>query len=550
MRFAVQDLVDRIGAGAELVEGGRAFIELTGYSFSDDPESASTPAPGTVLLAAGVPDGRVEAFLRDAAERRFAAVVIRAPEQAFPRMDRRGSTAVVSLPPSAPWSRVVRAVEDLIARAATAPPSLVEPMGPGGIGQLPEGDFFSLANVLAERIGGPVILEDANFEVVAYSSFTGTVDRGRDRTILGRRMLPEWIEHLERTGALGRLRMSADVIDISSGPWQARRRLITAVRWENRLIGVLWAAEEGSLPVDAPERMREAADLTAPHLLRHYDSHRAERLWRGRLVSSLLDGRDDFRRHADELGLPRSATYAVLGFTPDGDATLTEDEWDRITDHVALSCGVFRWQSAVSRSGATVFALVVVPEDSGDEAVLRLGREIAGRIIPVLGRRLRGAASTVGAGLTEIRARRWETENALEVLRNEPPGDDVRFVRYDDVRPLVVLNELGLLLEDRPDLQLPALRRLEEEDNRKHSALLPTLRIYLQSNSNASEAARRLNLHVTTLRYRLGRIRGLSGLNLDDPRVALVCHLLLVTGQRRLRGNLEGVPLHGPQSSR
>jgi hypothetical protein len=52
MRFAVQDLVDRIGAGAELVEGRRAFIELTGYSFSDDPESASTPAPGTVLLAA------------------------------------------------------------------------------------------------------------------------------------------------------------------------------------------------------------------------------------------------------------------------------------------------------------------------------------------------------------------------------------------------------------------------------------------------------------------------------------------------------------------
>lgn len=403
-------------------------------------------------------------------------------------------------------------------------------MSPGGVGQFPDGDLFSLANVLAERIGGPVILEDANFEVVAYSSFTGTVDHGRDRTILGRRMLPEWIEHLERTGALGRLRASADVIDISAGPWQARRRLITAVRWEDRLIGVLWAAEDESLPVDAAQRVREAADLAAPHLLRHYDSHRAERLWRGRLVRSLLDGRDDFRRHADELGLPRNATYAVLGFTPDEEAALTDDEWDRITDHVALSCDVFRWQSAVSRTGTTVFALVVVPEDGGDDAVLRLGREIAGRVIPVLGRRLRGAASTAGAGLAEIRARRFETENALEVLRNEPPGANVRFVRYDDVRPLALLHELGLLLEDRPDLRLPALRRLEEEDERKHSALLQTLRVYLQSNSNASEAARRLNLHVTTLRYRLGRIREVSGLDLDDPRVALVCQLLLVTG--------------------
>jgi DNA-binding PucR family transcriptional regulator len=406
-------------------------------------------------------------------------------------------------------------------------------VSPSGVGQFPEGDLFSLANVLAERIGGPVILEDANFEVLAYSSFTGTVDPGRDRTILGRRMLPEWIEHLERTGALGRLRTSTDVIDISSGPWQARRRLITAVRWENRLIGVLWAAEDGSLPADAPERLRESADLAAPHLLRHHDSHRAERLWRGRLVRSLLDGRDDFRRHADELGLPRNATYAVLGFTPDEAATLTDDEWDRLTDHVALSCGVFRWQSAVSRSGATVFALVVVPADSADDAVLRLGREIAGRVIPVLGRRLRGAVSTAGPGLSEIRARRWETENALEVLRNEPSADNARFVRYDDVRPLALLHEFGLLLADRPDLRLPALWRLEEEDARKHSALLPTLRTYLQSNMNASEAARRLNLHVTTLRYRLGRIREVSGLDLDDPRIALVCNLLLVTGAIR-----------------
>lgn len=84
MRIAGQDLVDRIGGGAELVEGRGASIDLTGYSFSDDPESADTHAPGTVLLAVGVPDNQVEAALQDAAERRFAAVVIRGSRRAFP----------------------------------------------------------------------------------------------------------------------------------------------------------------------------------------------------------------------------------------------------------------------------------------------------------------------------------------------------------------------------------------------------------------------------------------------------------------------------------
>jgi len=58
------------------------------------------------------------------------------------------------------------------------------------------------------------------------------------------------------------------------------------------------------------------------------------------------------------------------------------------------------------------------------------------------------------------------------------------------------------------------------------------LRTWLQASSNASEASRQLNLHPTTLRYRLTRIKELSGLDLDDPRVRLVCELLLVARAR------------------
>jgi len=58
------------------------------------------------------------------------------------------------------------------------------------------------------------------------------------------------------------------------------------------------------------------------------------------------------------------------------------------------------------------------------------------------------------------------------------------------------------------------------------------MRTWLQASCNASEASRQLNLHPPTLRYRLAKIKELSGLDLDDPRVRLVCELLLVARDR------------------
>jgi len=47
--------------------------------------------------------------------------------------------------------------------------------------------------------------------------------------------------------------------------------------------------------------------------------------------------------------------------------------------------------------------------------------------------------------------------------------------------------------------------------------LLTTLHAYYVSGRNRARAARRLNIHVNTLRYRLERIESILGQSLDDP---------------------------------
>jgi len=72
-------------------------------------------------------------------------------------------------------------------------------------------------------------------------------------------------------------------------------------------------------------------------------------------------------------------------------------------------------------------------------------------------------------------------------------------------------------------------------DEDHNSDLVRTLRVFFESNANASEAADRLFLHRNSMIYRLARIGELTGLDLKDPsaRLALQLGILAVSRERR-----------------
>lgn len=63
------------------------------------------------------------------------------------------------------------------------------------------------------------------------------------------------------------------------------------------------------------------------------------------------------------------------------------------------------------------------------------------------------------------------------------------------------------------------LEPLERREGRAKSSLIETLRVFLANNGHLEKAASTLGIHRHTLRYRLGRITGLLGCELDDPTV-------------------------------
>jgi hypothetical protein len=391
------------------------------------------------------------------------------------------------------------------------------PAGPSGLAgtAVP----FAIADVIAAAAGGPAIVEDPSFRVLGYSAFVGQMDRGRAEAILGRRIPLAWLEHLTATGSLATLRTSTDVVDLRDGPWEARRRLITAFRAGSRVLGFAWVAE-GAQPLgaDAAIALRRAVDDATPDLLRHLEQIDAAEEHAFREVSALLDGLPGAPAVADRLGLERGGRFVVLavsspGSDPDGRVP-------RLVEHLRLCLDSFRRQAALTPYAGGAAAVVALAADDAPEAGARLGNEtlrLSGRgpLHP-----LRVAVSAVGTGIASIPRLRDQALAAAATLGRETGG----CVTYDDVEAQVLVGRMVASLS--PDAGLSGLDRLREAD-RGSGVLERTLRAFLASCGSASAAARDLGVHVTTVRHRLDRVATVSGLRLDSPDVRIACEVLL-----------------------
>jgi purine catabolism regulator len=99
-----------------------------------------------------------------------------------------------------------------------------------------------------------------------------------------------------------------------------------------------------------------------------------------------------------------------------------------------------------------------------------------------------------------------------------------RFKRWGQVVAVPEVGLTGLLAGVSDDRLVEFVKRhlgsLAEHDRSRGGSLVPTLKAYLEAGEQQA-AARRLRIHPNTLRYRLDRIREVTGVELDDAETRL-----------------------------
>ena len=513
-----RDLPKMLGDDLLAVIGTAADAEVRIRSLAVVNDSAER---SDLMLMVGVSADRLPACMAQAAEQGARAVVVDpVPDDVIAgvrAVAARTGLYVFERSVDVPWLALSDFIRDLMRHSEAD-----EIRGSG----IATDDLFGLAESLTESLGGPVIIEDAKFRVLSYSSSTDQVDRGRDIAILGRRIPEDWLHHLESLGVIETLLGTDEVVVVENGPFTARRRLLCSIRAERFLLGILWVAEgDAPLPPDVRDRMKVAARAAAPYLLRHQEASFGRRSAQDRQLRQLLDSGVIPHSAAEEYGLLPAAHYSLLALRISPDARLNTLDRNRVVDLVGMYCQSYRWRAATTTIGHTVYCVLAHDEQTPletrvEEFASGLGGHI-GRALP--GRGVQIALSRWAEWLHDIPRIREQVDNVLE---NAPGTTTLTVTRFDDALPQIMLSKVTAFLQNA-GIEYPKLERLRAEDATTGSDYIASLRAFLASFGDAATAARNLNVHATTLRYRLRRMTAISGLDLSDPAERLICELLL-----------------------
>lgn len=382
----------------------------------------------------------------------------------------------------------------------------------------PVEDLFEVVDTAARLLGGPVVVEDADFRVLAYSAVAGQPnDEARRSAILNRRTPDRWLRWMEESGIRHRLQRDDRLIRLDA-PWPSPlRRYIRPVRSDGHVVGYLWLMSDDAEPAPDVEHLaRDFADIVAPELARR---RRARVEHPGaRLLRRFLGGYLPAAQLAQELGVDGDDVGAVIlvfgtGTQPLGAVALRAlSRYARMKPHTWLAGAL----------GARTYLLHVAPELS-EATVGQLVRETSAELERAARAPVCAAAGSAVHGLASALRSREEADLTLRVLQ----ARERRTGCFSALRHEVLLDEVVSFLRARPVLTRGLLDGLSTHDRLHGTDYQRTLRVYLDSFGDVRRAAEVLHIHANSLRYRLKRLADLAPLDLDDPDARLAVRLVL-----------------------
>ena len=292
------------------------------------------------------------------------------------------------------------------------------------------------------------------------------------------------------------------------GPVRVKDRLITLVRPRGELLGVLALEDPGATADEHTLFALEHAQRSlAQELLHMRELTEVELRLRRQLIDDLLEGTDEASAYAraEALGHDlRRPHYVVVVHWPDSAA---DDSLTRAVEKATVTTAT---RPLITRRGDRVVLLTRARPD-GDALHAVLAHEL-GRPDGAIG------VSTRCDSPEGFPRCYQEALRALEVRQNSHQRSGATF--FDDLGLYRILGP-GNDLRELEGFVREWLGQLIDYDTEHDTDLVETLSCYFDCGGHYDDAAAALTVHRSTLRYRLQRIREISGLDLTDVETRL-----------------------------
>ncbi len=368
-----------------------------------------------------------------------------------------------------------------------------------------------LAEALGTLLRRAVIIEAAEGSLLAHHRRDEAEDEVRAITIATGRRAPGYLDYIGKLG----LRQAISGAD---GPMRVpgtkdgriAARVVCPVKLMSETVGYVWIIEGEAPLTDLDLRAAEhAATVAALHISHQRELWQTERRLGSTLVDTLLELRgapeSGLLERARLEGLTEGSSWRLLQFVLALPLPL-EEAGLRTRDRVAS-----RLRSRLLDEGSfglvttsLCFVIAIAPERVEAERILG---DLGLTDITVL-------VSARGTSLDDVRKRYLELQEMLPHVH--VPGVH----RHDDYL-------LPRVLAGERQAQAELMKRMLGGlcDVRGGDTLLRTLRELCASGFQLNQAASKLGIHISTLRYRLERLNDLLGHDLNDSATRFLLQL-------------------------
>jgi hypothetical protein len=501
------ELVDAVGSPAlQLVTATTDRDRPVRSTILHDPHDELLANPRTLLLAAAMTPGDLSGVLASAARLGYCGVVIKARGgdlEPLAAAATRADIALVRAADDMPWRHLDALLLSVLA-SVRMDGELVT--GPGD-------ELFALANAAAAVIGGSVAIEDLERQVLAYSSRADQrIDELRRQGILDRRV-PAMDRHLAQYSAVlaapGVVRFDDDEVETP--------RAAIAVRAGDRPLGTIWAIE-GVNGLSAPghRALTDTAQLAALHLLRRLDAGALSIQTRETALHHALDGKLSVAEIEFRLGLAAGTALVLMAFRVEPDVYEDPGTVIALGTGLARFLAVHRADSTVATTSSAVYVLLTRADPATAQ---RLATAAAATLPPQLAARLVVGISDPTTHPERIPELRGWVDDIVRTTLTNPGAPNIATLAQ--VRERVFLLRVLDAVDRDPSMRHPAIAGLAGYDESHRASLTDTLSAWLDAGCDVTTAAREAGVHANTLRYRLGRIEELFGVELDDPDTRL-----------------------------
>lgn len=513
------DLLATLGAtGLRLASSDVARDLAVTRTVLFEPRRELGRVPGGILLAAGleVSDPAARTVLDRAAANGFSAVVVKTyGEDAGPlaRLADEHGMGLLVVHDDVEWLSLDSYLNNALVAASQVGSS---------DSAVAVGNLFSLAEGIAESVGGATAIEDYSQRVLAYSSRgEHPTDEERRDGILGRQV-PDLPENAEQYRVLYR---SPGVVRFPPSP-NGYGRMAVTVRAGTEVLGSIWVVDAtGDLDDRAEQVLLGAASLTALHLLRARSSEDLARQQRAEAARRLLDNVGDPEDAAAVLGLQVDGPFAVLAFAPAQWGQALETVAERLLPLVTLHCDTRLGRTGSVLLEGAVYVVAAGPRVRSAEALESLAAQVVSAGESSMRLDLLAAIGPAVDRPAHVTTAQAEAGRVLALLRRRPDlGPVSTHERVSDQMALAALGEMQL-----KDARLVPrrARAVLAHDDAHGTEYGRFLLVHLDHARDIGRTATSLSIHPNTVRYRLRRAAELFDLDLTSADEVLPLWLSL-----------------------